>query len=296
MEGIGKKNVAAAFAMFCNCKESFSILNPAEICSCSSCKKIKTESHPDILFIRPSGKIIKIEDIRKAEEVLSLKPYEAKHRFIIIIDAHKLGVEAGNALLKEIEEPPAKTSFILIAHNMEDMLPTIASRCRHIRFSLISEEKIVSFIMKDYGLDKETANIIASMSDGSLNKVEALIDQDWNSKRKVILNEFLDLSDSSIIKILALAEIINEDKNIKELFWETIKSIIRDLALYKFSPENIINKDFTDKIGKASKNFNIKKLYEDFIYIETIENKLRFNINLRLAIENVLFKVCEKEC
>jgi DNA polymerase III subunit delta' len=293
IEGIGKKNVAVLFSMFCNCRKDFSILAPEKLCSCKTCRKIQANFHPDIIIIKPSGKFIKIDEIRKVCGILSLKPYEADHRFIIINDAHKMNIEAANAILKELEEPPEKTTFILTAPNTEEMLPTIISRCRHIRFSPISKTKITSFLIKAYGLDKNDASAITLLSDGSPYKAKMLMERQWAKRRNVILNELSNISHTaSVLELLAFAEKINEDKKMLDIFWETIKSFIRDLALYKFSYDDIINKDFIEHIETISKKFSIKKLYDYFFAIESIQRKSSsFNINIRLALENILLEI-----
>ena len=82
--------------------------------------------------------MIKIDQIRELCQVLTMKPYEARVRVVIIADAHTLNPAAGNALLKMLEEPPARTVLILTAPQTGDLLPTIVSRCQHIRFKPIA--------------------------------------------------------------------------------------------------------------------------------------------------------------
>ena len=115
---------AMAFAMACNCSNlqshAVSAINKdtpvkpihqdIDPCGkCRSCKKIISKNHPDIHIVKPSGDILKVEQIRSLCKKLVLKPYEAMIRLAIIADAHKLNPEAGNTLLKTLEEPPDRT-------------------------------------------------------------------------------------------------------------------------------------------------------------------------------------------
>lgn len=89
--------------------------------------------HPDIIHLCAPT----IKEVRALRTVVARAPYEAPLRCVIIEDAHELGAEAGNALLKTLEEPRSRTVFFLLAHNRARMLPTIASRCHHIPLGLV---------------------------------------------------------------------------------------------------------------------------------------------------------------
>ncbi|MFH1063013.1 MAG: hypothetical protein V1747_09060 [Candidatus Omnitrophota bacterium] len=104
---------------------------------CRDCQLIAIRQHPDIYWIQPKGAsaTIKIEDIRKLNERINLKPFQAERKIFIIQDAQRMGPEASNALLKTLEEPPQNASVILIAKNAAELLPTIVSRCKLVRFS-----------------------------------------------------------------------------------------------------------------------------------------------------------------
>ena len=135
IEGVGKKTAAVALAMACNCRRPVAVEPCGE---CAACRKIAAGAHPDILRVSPAGAMIKIDQIRELCQVLTMKPYEARVRVVIIADAHTLNPAAGNALLKMLEEPPARTVLILTAPQTGDLLPTIVSRCQHIRFKPIA--------------------------------------------------------------------------------------------------------------------------------------------------------------
>ena len=120
IDGIGKKSAAMALAMAGNCAHRLTgnTVSPKtgaapdelHFCGkCPACKKILSGNHPDILLVAADGPIIKVDQVRTLCARLALKPYEADTRFAIIPDAHKLNPEAGNTLLKILEEPPGQT-------------------------------------------------------------------------------------------------------------------------------------------------------------------------------------------
>ena len=116
IDGIGKQTAARAFAMACNCAAPLPYPErPAGASSsprvnacgqCRSCRRIQADQHPDILHLRPTGDMIRIAVVRDLIQRLAVKPYEQGRRVVILAEAHTMNPEAGNALLKLLEEPP----------------------------------------------------------------------------------------------------------------------------------------------------------------------------------------------
>ena len=251
LEGIGKKTAATAFAMACNCiklqehsvnssdkdapsdKLDYSVIEPCG--RCRSCKKIISKNHPDIHIIKPSGDILKVDQIRELCRKLALKPYEALIRLAIIADAHRLNAEAGNTLLKTLEEPPEHTVFILTALQMSDLLPTIVSRCQHIRFNPISRHSLQAYIENNSGLAPGQASAIASMAGGSITRAETMAKTDWISRRNWIIDEIQDLPARSINFRLAFAEALSKNKDWVFTAFEIMKNWLRDVVICKQS-------------------------------------------------------------
>lgn len=126
-----KDQLALAFAQALNCEKG----KPFCDCSCASCGKIYLLQHPDVLHVGRDEKdrSIKIEEIKEVLKRAFLKPFEGKWKVFIFHEADRLTVEASNALLKTLEEPPARTIFILLAEHKEGLLPTLQSRAFEIR-------------------------------------------------------------------------------------------------------------------------------------------------------------------
>jgi DNA polymerase-3 subunit delta' len=123
----GKRNAAVTFALACNClsrcpetrRMTVAATSPEiqasrmsiPAAAASAAGKILSDNHPDIFNISPTGAMIRIAQIRGLGEALSMKPYEARRRFVIISDAQTLNPEAGNAILKLLEEPLSERSL-----------------------------------------------------------------------------------------------------------------------------------------------------------------------------------------
>jgi len=100
---------------------------------CGSCRRALARSHPDLLPLAPDGVQIRIDQVREALGFAAGRPYESARRVAVIPRAELLGLEAGNALLKALEEPGARMRWILTATHPEVLLPTIRSRCVRVR-------------------------------------------------------------------------------------------------------------------------------------------------------------------
>ena len=114
----------------------------------------------------PGNSRIKIDQIREMRKRLSCKSFENKGHIEIIVDSDRMGVEAANALLKTLEEPPDDTVIILISSAWSALLPTIRSRAHLIRFKRLSENLIVDILMSRNGMNREKAAETAVASDG----------------------------------------------------------------------------------------------------------------------------------
>jgi len=308
--GVGKKTAALVFAMACNCTATPSLAKPQhpgpptiEISSanpcgtCRSCRKIKSGHHPDVTHINPSGPFIRIDQIRNLYQMFVMKPYEAKYRVAILADAHKLNPQAGNAFLKMLEEPPAQTVLILTAPEKTALLPTIVSRCQHIHFNPISRKHLAGMLMAQKGLDKKEAQIIASMADGSFTAASAMIRPthqiDWTKRRKWLVQELISLPSRSLGLLLALAENLSRNKQILSEDLEVIKSWLRDLIVWRYNPEKIINKDLTDKVQYVSPSVPVPLLLKQIEAVRDVQDKIRANANIRLALEIMIFKLAK---
>src|SRR3989304_5066446 len=91
----------------------------------------------DLLVVEPDGQVIKIEQIRELERVLSFRPQHGKYRVVVIREAERMTAEASNAFLKTLEEPPAGNVLVLQAADLSQLMPTIVSRCQMVRFQPI---------------------------------------------------------------------------------------------------------------------------------------------------------------
>lgn len=243
-EGVGRALTAKAFLMALVCREEG---EPDKACGrCHSCRRVEGLAHPDIMWIKPGrNRKIKIEEIRKARNVLNLKPYEAPVNACVIEDAHMMTVEASNALLKILEEPPAQSLLILISGKKELLLPTVISRCAEVKFNSLSLVQTKDIIMNSSDIDEKSAFFLAGFTEGSPGRALEVIDEGILKRRQ-------DIAD--MLERIALEEnaaCLGWDKEGKDALLEDIELLImffRDVALEKEGlKELVLDKELVDR-------------------------------------------------
>ena len=293
------------FAMACNCTAQSSVdPYPVDPCGhCKSCKKIQSGSHPDIIFIKPDGSLIRIAQIRALSHVITMKPYGARLRVVVISNAQTMNPEAGNALLKLLEEPPDRTILILTAIQTSDLLPTIVSRCQHIRFNPISQKEIMKMLVTKQEVAPDDAEIIVTMANGSFSKAISIARSvnkvNWINRRNWLINiisqNFLDRSESLSLKpigsLLAFAAKLSQNKEILSDSLNVIKSYLRDLVICKYCPEKIINKDLADNIQYTSQKIAVRSLLSKIEAVRRTQRDIETNANIRMTLEAMIMQL-----
>ena len=171
--GTGRFTTALEVAKALNCARG-----DGEACDeCPTCRKIASRNHMDLILVSPDDKgtgEVKIGMIRELQHRVNLKPYEMQRKVCVIASADRMTPDAANALLKTLEEPPADSVLILIVENLTNILPTIASRCRQVRFYSLSEDELEGMLGDRLGLDGSRSRPIARLSAGSVGEAGRL--------------------------------------------------------------------------------------------------------------------------
>jgi len=303
LEGTGKIAAATAFAMACNCPadqsgvESRAAHAPPgtdalPACGrCRSCKKIKSANHPDILHLKPSGDTIKVKQIRDLLGTLALKPFEAQTRVVILQDAQTLNPSAGNALLKALEEPPADTLFILTTGELSDLIPTIVSRCQHVRFRPLAQAVITAALVTTKGMSSADAALAARLSGGSLVRAEYLATDDWMHYRRWLLEQTAALTTAAPGILLALAKVIADRKDRIPDTLAILKTWFRDLLVVKRAPDRLINRDMQPLVQQAAREETAESLLKKLNALDTVSRRFTGSANIRLCLETLLLKL-----
>jgi DNA polymerase-3 subunit delta' len=162
--GIGKYTLARAFAQALNCQA------PPRCGQCRPCRLIARDVHPDVRTLaRPADrKNLGIDEIKELREDAARKPLEARYKVYLLREAEDLSEPAANALLKTLEEPPARVVLLLTATEARRLLPTVVSRCQHLRLRPVPWPTVVAHLETAAGLPRAEAERLADLAGGRL--------------------------------------------------------------------------------------------------------------------------------
>ncbi len=253
-------------------------------------KKIENPYHKIII---PKANAIKINSIRDIKRFLSLDFSELSYRVIIISDAHLMNEPAQNALLKNLEEPPANVIFILTTGYHSRLRETIRSRCWNINFDPLAEEEVVSILKDFFGQDKKIAESVAPFSDGSVQTALKLIDMDFYNLRETTISilrysfgrKFNSAFDE-VNKVLA----DQSADNIK-LVIKMIITWLNDLQKHRYQLKKYFFKEHVETLEKFNTKFPDVDLQNITFTLDKLSTFVKSNININILTANLIFEL-----
>ncbi len=215
--GSGRSNAAIAFAAALQCEEQ-----PPGCGVCHSCHTALAGSHADITVVRTDKLSIGVDEVRDLVRRSALAPVGRRWQVMIVEDADRLTEQAANALLKAIEEPTDRTVWMLCAPTVEDLLPTIRSRCRLVTLATPSVEEVAGFLTRADGVEPPLASYCARASQGHIGRARALArDEGARNRRKEVVSIPAGLT--------SLASCMNAAQNLLETTQEEADLITGEL-------------------------------------------------------------------
>jgi len=136
--------------------------------ACAACRKIDHGNHPDLHLLEPegAGQQIRVGQVQALAAELSLLPLEGRFRVAVIEHANRLNPDAQNALLKTLEEPPARVCLILAADDAAALLPTVVSRCARLRLGPVAADTIAELLDAANLADRSRGSALARLASG----------------------------------------------------------------------------------------------------------------------------------
>ena len=293
--GSGKKLLATTYAMTLQCEAG-----GTEPCQkCDSCKKALGKNHPDIIMVNHEKPgTISIDEIR--EQVIhdvAIKPYSSPHKIYIIPDAEMMTVQAQNALLKTIEEPPEYAVIMMLTSNVYALLPTIQSRCVRLDLKVVDDSLVKKYLMERLHVPDYQAEIDASFAQGSIGRAkEAATSEEFSRMTEKALKilkyvntmEVYELSD----EIKALSD---EKQNISD-YLDIFQFWFRDVLMFKATQEvdNLVFKQEINYIKEQASQRSYENLEKILEALEKTKVRLRANVNFELALELLFLTIRER--
>ena len=254
---------------------------------CPGCVKMHSGNHPDYIRITPQGAAIKIDQIRALKKALVFSPFENGYRVVILEDVHTMRREAGNSLLKLLEEPPPNNIFILIGSSAEALLSTIVSRCQVIPFFALPLEDAASVITRQSpGIDKENALMLAALSDGCPGQALSLETEGLFEIYTHFLDRLRQPKRAEAVRVenaLAFAGEISVLKETLPVLLRLFRIFFKDVMLVRAGGKSA--QSCSPEVATVRELWNLNQLSAKIAAVDLAEKALARNCNRGLICE-----------
>ncbi|MDR1401232.1 MAG: DNA polymerase III subunit gamma/tau [Endomicrobium sp.] len=310
--GCGKTTMARVLAKALNCKNGPTV-EPCGICE--NCLAISKSSSIDVLEIDGASNN-GIDEIRALRENVKFSSANSKYKIYIMDEVHQITIQAFNALLKTLEEPPSHVVFIMATTEQHKVPATILSRCQRYMFKLISSAEI-SFAIKSIGrkegfeIDDEAVGVITSASSGSMRDALSLLEQAVSSSSGKVtgacVRELLGLLPKDALtsvtesilkgdiqKILKIVEEIFEQGYDILQFARDLRDYLREVMVYSINPSGIeISSDDKRLFDVQKTLFSLSRYVRMNNLLSKALEEMRWHDRPRILLEIYLLKMAE---
>ena len=297
--GVGKETVALAFARALLCPES----RGGDSCgTCTSCRRVDEDVHPDLAVTRPDGASIKIDQIRLLQRETQSGPQTGPWSVRIIVDAETMTQEAANSILKTLEEPAPGMVFLLLTAGPQKILSTVLSRCQQFFLQPLTEGELIQGLAQ-HGLP-EAEDLPLALAGGSLSRALAMAGGEGLAERDRIIDLAGRLTGSGSFAALELAGLLAgaaprgktrpaADRKQAVAQLDLLMLWYRDIMLKRECPggEHLVNRDRADRVQAMAGYYTTGRILEMITHIEQAKGALAAGANIRLTIESLFLRL-----
>lgn len=282
----GKRMIADIFARALQCEADDN--KPCN--QCKSCKQAMNRNHPDIIYVEhEKPNVISVDNIRhQVNGDIAIKPYSGPHKIYIIDEAEKMNIQAQNALLKTLEEPPEYAVILLLTTRSEAMLPTILSRCVVLNTKPVPDDIIKNHLMYSIEVPDYRAGICASFARGNVGRaIQLASNEEFDHMKLSVIDLVKKINDMEINQMAAEVKKINEEKFDIDDYLDLCFIWYRDVLLYKSCKDkrHIIFKEELMNIERAVEIYSYDKISSIIKAIDQARNRIKSNVNFDLTME-----------
>ena len=293
--GSGKNMLAKAFAKALVCEAGY-----GDSCNmCRACHQFDSGNHPDVKWItHEKANSIGVDEVREQiNNDIVIKPYSSKYKVYIIDEAEKMTVQAQNALLKTIEEPPEYAVILLLTNNIGGLLPTIQSRCVRLDLKVVDDGLVKKYLMEHLHVPDYQAEIDASFAQGSIGRAkEAATSQEFAEMTQNALRILKYANTMEVYELSDAIKSLSEDKQNINDYLDIFQFWFRDVLMFKATQEidNLVFKQEINFIREQAKQRSYENLENILDSIQKTKVRLKANVNFDLAFELLFLTIREK--
>ncbi len=265
---------------------------------CQSCRQALNGNQPDIIRVtHEKPNTISVDDIREqVNNDIVIRPYSSKYKVYIIADADLMSVQAQNALLKTIEEPPQYAVIMLLTENAETLLPTIRSRCVMMKLRNIKDQLVKKYLMEQLEIPDYKADVCVAFAQGNMGKAIMLANSEYfNEIKEEAVHLLRNIDEMTVPDLMEAVKRCMAYKLEISDYLDIIAVWYRDVLIYK-ATKNVDRVVFSDQM-KAIKARASKSSYEGIENIldaiEKAKARMKANVNFELTMELLLLTIKE---
>ena len=290
----GKEFIAKVFSATLQCEKG-----ETEPCmECHSCKQALSRNHPDIIFVsHEKPNTISVEDIRtQINNDIVIKPYSSPRKIYIINEGEKMTVQAQNAILKTLEEPPEYAVILILTSNVDTLLPTVLSRCVVLNMKPVSDDKVKKFLMEELEVPDYKANICVAFARGNIGKAKMLAaSEEFDKVKEEAVTLVKYINDMELSEIIKAIKKISEYKFDVTDYLDILSVWYRDVLLFKATKDanGLIFKDELQSIRKTADRSTYEGIEIIVKALQQAKRRLEANVNFDLTMELLLLTIQE---
>ena len=290
----GKEFIAKLFAMTLQCEKKG--IEPCQ--ECHSCRQALSENQPDIIrLVHEKPNTIGVEDIRsQINNDMAIKPYSSPYKIYIISEAEKMTVQAQNALLKTLEEPPEYGIIMILTSSLETLLPTVQSRCVILNVRPVADELVKKYLMETMQIPDYKAEVCTAFARGNIGRARMLASsEEFEKVKEEALVLLKNINSMEIAEIVTAIKKINEYQLDVSDYLDILAIWYRDVLLFKAMNDanHLIFRQeiqYIKKVAARSSYEGIEKVLEA---LDKAKVRLAANVKFDLTIELMLLTIQE---
>lgn len=290
----GKEFIARVFAMALQCEKG-----GTEPCQeCHSCKQALSDNHPDIIRVtHEKPNTISVDDIRaQVNNDVGIKPYSGPHKVYLINEAEKMTVQAQNALLKTLEEPPEYTVILLLTTNVNALLPTILSRCVVLNMKPVADELVKQFLMQKMEVPDYKAEVCVAFARGNIGKAKSLASsEDFENVKAEALSLLKYIHDMELNEMIAAIKKITEYKLEVNDYLDICAIWYRDVLLFKATNDvnHLVFREEIQSLRQVASRSSYEGIEQVIEALDKAKKRLDANVNFDLTMELLMLEIKE---
>ncbi|EKN62437.1 DNA polymerase III subunit delta' [Neobacillus bataviensis LMG 21833] len=294
MRGTGKREVSLLLTKALFCESLIDGYKPCE--SCNNCRRINNGNHPDIHLIEPEGLSIKVDQIRNLQAEFSKKGVESSRKVYIIVHADKMSVSASNSLLKFLEEPSPGTVAFLLTEQLQQLLPTILSRCQILAFHPLAPQVMVKQLVEN-GVEPVKAPLLAHLTNNLDEALKLNVDEWFAQAQKIVVKLYEVLRKNPLEAMVTLQGDWFphfKDKEQIQRGLDLLLLIFKDLLYIQLDKqEQIVFIEESERLKQFALQTSGRRLSDQMSAILDAKRKLQANMNPQLMMEQLVLKIQE---